>query len=107
MSGSIQGPGNQHRGGENLVDRHGRRGGILILAAGLMFVLLAFVGLAFDVGFLQWGRRRAQTAADAAAISGAWAIHNGGSATNDGKTASKVNGFEDGVDHVTVTINNP
>src|SRR5437899_401986 len=89
------------------MDRNGRRGVILIFTAGMMFVLLAFVGLAFDVGYLQWSRRRAQTAADAAALSGAWAIRTGGSAANDGKKASKVNGFEDGVTGVTVTINTP
>jgi len=34
----------------------------------MMFVLLAFVGLAFDVGYLQWQRRRAQSAADGAQL---------------------------------------
>jgi hypothetical protein len=77
------------------------------MATGMIFVLLAFVGLAFDVGFVQWQRRRAQTAADAAAVAGAWAKQQGGSATTDGKAGSAMNGFADGSSGVTVTINNP
>ena len=44
------------------VERSGRRGVVLLIAAGMMFVLFAFMGLALDVGYLQWSRRRAQTA---------------------------------------------
>jgi hypothetical protein len=93
---------NEHR-----VRRRGKRGVILLVVAGLMFVLLAFVGLAFDAGYLQWSRRRAQTAADAAALAGAWAVQIGGSVTAEGQNSSKVNGFEDGRNAVTVTINKP
>jgi len=89
------------------VERHGRRAVILVIAAGMMFVLLAFVGLAFDVGYLQWSRRRAQTSADAAALGGAWAVQLGGSMTTEAKAASATNGFTDGQSGVTVTINNP
>src|SRR5205085_10509352 len=87
--------------------RRGERGTLLLLAAGMMFVLMAFVGLAFDVGFMQWSRRRAQTAADAGALAGAWALQLGGVVTTDGKDGSAVNGFTDGTNGVTVTINNP
>src|SRR5437899_7171757 len=87
--------------------RLGRRGFLLLVAAGMMFVLLAFVGLAFDVGYLQWGRRRAQTAADSAALAAAWAVQSSGAYVTDGKNASKVNGFEDGKPGITVTINKP
>src|SRR5260370_5246664 len=88
------------------VERRGRRGVILIIVTGMIFMLLAFVGLAFDVGYLQWSRRRAQTSADAAALSAAWALELGGSMTADGKAASGTNGYADG-NGVTVTINNP
>src|SRR5438876_4619844 len=92
---------------EQRLRRGGESGFLLLVAAGLMFVLLAFVGMAFDVGYLQWSRRRAQTAADAAALAGAWAVQSGGPGTTEGKYSSKINGFEDGVNGVTVTINNP
>src|ERR1043166_5147754 len=92
---------------EQRLQRRGRRGSILLIAAGMMFMLLAFVGLAFDVGYVQWSRRRAQTAADAAALAGAWAVQLNRSYVADGKTSSKVNGFEDGQNGVTVQINKP
>jgi Putative Flp pilus-assembly TadE/G-like len=84
-----------------------RRGVVLLTAAGMMFVLLAFVGLAFDVGYLQWSRRRAQTAADAAAIAGAWAGMQGEPVTTAGQNSSADNGFKDSTNGVTVTINKP
>src|SRR5260370_27992285 len=89
------------------IQRRDRRGVILIAVTGMLFVLLAFAGLAFDVGYMQWSRRRAQTAADAAAVSGAWAVQLGSPVTAQGKAASAVNGFTDGTSGVTVTINNP
>jgi Predicted membrane protein (DUF2134). len=89
------------------VQRRDRRGVVLIAVTGLIFVLLAFAGLGFDVGYMQWSRRRAQTAADAAAVSGAWAVQMGGAVTTEGKAASAVNGFTDGASGVTVTIHNP
>jgi len=92
---------------EQRVRRRGKRGVILLIAAGLMFVLLAFVGLAFDVGYLQWSRRRAQTAADAAAMAGAWAVQMSGSMVTEGRASSALNGFTNGSDNTTVTINNP
>src|SRR6266853_813713 len=89
------------------VERRDRRGVILIIVAGMMFVLLAFVGLAFDVGYLQWSRRRAQTAADAAAVAAAWAVLKGDTVTTSGQNGSADNGFTDSTNGVTVTINKP
>src|SRR3954466_896325 len=89
------------------VERSGRRGSILLLASGMMFVLLAFVGLAFDVGYLQWSRRRAQTAADAAAAAAAWAVLQGDTVTTSGQNGSADNGFTNSTNGVTVTINKP
>jgi hypothetical protein len=90
-----------------VVRQSGRRGVVLITAVGMIFVLMAFVGLAFDVGFMQWSRRRAQTAADAGAVAGAWGLQLGSSVTTEGKSGAAVNGFTDGTNGVTVTINNP
>src|SRR5262245_64354971 len=90
-----------------IAERSGKRGIVVLAAAGLIFVLLAFLGLAFDVGYLQWCRRRAQTAADAAAIAGAWAVQMGESVVTEGKNGSSMNGFTDAQNAVTVTINYP
>src|SRR6266851_2189388 len=90
-----------------VTDKNNKRGVVMLTAVGMMFVLLAFVGLAFDVGYLQWSRRRAQTSADAAALGGAWALQLGGAMTTEGKAASANNGFTDGQSGVTVTLNNP
>lgn len=48
-----------------------RRGTILVLTAVLMVVLLGFVALTVDSGFIQLTRTQLQSAADAAALSGA------------------------------------
>ena len=48
-----------------------RRGAILVLAAVLMVVLLGFVAMTVDSGFIQLTRTQLQCAADAAALSGA------------------------------------
>jgi len=89
------------------VVRRSERGVIILMATGIIFVLIAFLGLAFDVGFLQWQRRRAQTAADAAAMGGAWARALGGAVTAKGQASSAMNGFTDGASGISVTINNP
>src|SRR5215472_2532303 len=88
-------------------EQRSRRGFVLLTAAVMMFVLLGFVGLAFDVGYMQWLRRRAQTAADAAALAGAWAAIEGDTVTTSGQNASADNGFTSGSSGVTVTINQP
>src|SRR5438034_2875402 len=90
-----------------MAGKNNKRGVVILTAVGMMFVLLAFVGLAFDVGYMQWSRRRAQTAADAAAMAGAWAVLQGGSMDTEGKNSSKVNGFENGQNGVNVTIASP
>jgi hypothetical protein len=85
----------------------GRRGVILLMVTGMIFVLMAFVGLAFDVGYLQWQRRRAQNAADGAAMSGAWAIRTGGDMVVKGRQGSALNGFTHAANGIDVTINHP
>src|SRR5882724_2811531 len=89
------------------VERRSQRGVVILMTVGFLFVLLGFLGLAFDVGFLQWQRRRAQTAADAAAMGGAWAKALGGLVTDKGRASATMNGFTYGSNAVTVTINNP
>jgi Putative Flp pilus-assembly TadE/G-like len=83
------------------------RGQILVLAAIAMTVLIAFVALATDVGLLWTERRHMQTATDAAAIAAAIALRNGDSITPAADNVAGLEGFTDGSDGVTVTVNNP
>jgi hypothetical protein len=87
--------------------KRNRESGQALVFVGLSLVVLtAVVGLAIDMGYLRYTKRRLQTAADSAAIAGASELAVGNyrtAAFND----SKSNGFEDGVNGVTVTPNNP
>jgi hypothetical protein len=84
-----------------------RESGQALVFVGLsLVVLVAVVGLAIDMGYLRYTKRRLQTAADSAAIAGASELANGNfqtAALND----SKSNGFENGVNGVTVTSHHP
>jgi Flp pilus assembly protein TadG len=53
------------------IHREGESGQILVLTALVLAALMGFVALGVDVGLLLWDQRELQTAADAAAISGA------------------------------------
>jgi hypothetical protein len=72
-------------------------------------VLMAVIGLAIDAGYLQLMKTRMQTAADAAAIGGAQELRANGSAglVTAGKRDASLNGFTDGANTVSVTINSP
>jgi hypothetical protein len=88
----------------------GERGFVLISVTALLIGLTAFLGLAFDIGELQWTRRRLQVAADSAADAGTREILAGSSlstAVSAAKADAVLNGFTDGSAGVTVTINNP
>ena len=73
-----------------------------------MPVILGMVGLAIDVGYLRATKRQMQTAADSGAIAGALAVND---ATSDyarlAKSAAGADGFTDGTNGVTVTVNKP
>ena len=90
---------------------HDRRSGFMLITSALSILVLGgFLGLAVDVGYLQYQKRRIQSAADAAAQGAA--IQLGAKASNDtatteGKYDSGKNGFTDGANGVTVTINIP
>ena len=94
--------------------RKKERGFVLILSTVMLFVLLGFTGLAVDTGYLQWQRRTMQSAADAAAMGALRELELG--RTNTGpaydltlaaRNDAALNGFTDGVNNVTVTLNNP
>ncbi len=84
-----------------------RRGQIVLLAAGVLFVLLGFSGLAVDIGLLYSTRRRMQTAADAAAIAGANALRDGQNYTQAADDVTSFNGFTNSQNNVAVTVSEP
>ncbi len=87
----------------------GEKGSALVLTAGLMVVLTGFMGLALDVGSLYHVRRVVQTAADAGALGGGTEIHRGqtGFIATSALSATAENGYADGTNGVTVTVNRP
>ena len=77
-----------------------------VVALGLL--LLGFTGLGIDIGFLRYEKRLQQSAADNAALAGAAEIPFGSSYIGTaGKHGASLDGFTDGSDNVTVTVNNP
>lgn len=61
--------------------RRRKRGFVGITSAVVITGMLAFTGLAFDVGYLQWSRMSLQGAADAAAMGGLRELELGNSST--------------------------
>lgn len=89
-------------------NRDSEKGSILLLGTITMFVVLAFTGLALDASYMYFHKRNMQTAADAGAYGGALEILRGNSGvTAAAKNDTALNGFTDGSDGVTVTVNNP
>jgi Flp pilus assembly protein TadG len=75
-------------------------GQALALAAVSLAVLLGFAGLAVDMGVLRYEKHLQQTAADAAAIAGAYELRDGSSyvasaVVSAGQNAASTNGFTD------------
>lgn len=88
----------------------GRRGFVAITTAVMLIGLLAFTGVAIDIGYMEWTRRRAQVAADAAAMGAGLEAQRGASAAvleEAGRADSALNGFTHGHDSTTVIVNYP
>jgi Flp pilus assembly protein TadG len=93
--------------GRNVARRHAsEQGQALIVTALGMTVLLGFMALGIDIGYYRHQRNRMQSAADAAAVAGASQLLYGGAKAPALRDA-KLNGFETGVDGVTVTVDTP
>lgn len=73
-----------------------QRGQMLPIVTGGLFVLIGFVGLAFDLGIARNTRRQMQNAADAAAVAAAQALATGGSYATAAQQAAAQNGFTSG-----------
>ena len=79
------------------------------MGAVMLPILMAFVALSTDLGFLYLRKRQMQTAADAAAMSAIQEVRRGNDSLVEGEglSGSLDNGFENGVDGVTVTVSHP
>jgi Putative Flp pilus-assembly TadE/G-like len=104
---------------ENAMKRNRQAGQALYLTAVSLVVVIGFLGLGIDMGALRYEKRLQQTAADAAAISGA-SNSNYGGVTEAANAAATTNGFTDNgggnvsdcgataaVGTVCVQVNNP
>jgi Flp pilus assembly protein TadG len=87
--------------------RKNARGQVLLLTAMAIVVLIGFVALATDTGILWSQRRQMQTATDAAAIAGVSALRSKTSISSAASNVASLNGFTNGVNNATVTVNNP
>jgi Putative Flp pilus-assembly TadE/G-like len=85
----------------------GSSGQVLVLVTMGIVMLTAFAGIAVDVGQFWSARRHMQTAADAAAIAAAVAVREGNTPTAPADAITSQNGFTNGSNNVTVTVNNP
>lgn len=74
-----------------------------------LVTMVGFAGLAIDVGYMQWEKRRMQSAADAAAMGGLRELElkQSGLISTAALNDSALNGFTNGVDNTTVSVNNP
>ena len=85
-------------------------GQVLVVTSLSMLVLLGLMGLALDTGMLFRAKRTQQIAADAAAVAGALDFRYNadvGSAIAAGRAAAATNGFTNGANGVSVSINIP
>ena len=77
----------------------------------MILVVLVLMGAAgIDVGYLHYQKQQMQKAADAAALAGAATLIYSGQGqpvTTAAQTDASANGFTNGVNNVTVTVNNP
>jgi hypothetical protein len=85
-----------------------QRGSLVVIYAAMVFVIMAFAGLAVDVGYLQFNKRKVQAAADAAAMGALREMERSNTdLTEAGQNDAALNGFTNGSNGVTVTIANP
>jgi len=81
-------------------------GQVVILIVVALVVIMASIALSADVGYLQYQRNIMQTAADSAAVAAAQELSYG-DYLSAGQADAATNGFTNGQNNVTVTINNP
>lgn len=87
-----------------------QRGSISVLTALSLTILVGFAGLAVDVSLWLRAKNDVQGAADAAAnsVAAAAAVGNpSGRIAAEANAAAAANGFQSGINGVTITVNNP
>jgi putative Flp pilus-assembly TadE/G-like protein len=82
------------------------RGQVMVLICLAILTIMGLIGLVADVGSMQARKQEMQTAADSAALAAAQET-NYGDSTAAGQADAASNGFTNGKNGVTVTINNP
>ena len=83
---------------------NGERGQMFVLVALSVPLFFGFMGFALDIGLLLIEKQKMQAAADSAAIAGAAEL-NYGDYTAAAQNAASLNGFTDGSNQVTVSVN--
>jgi Flp pilus assembly protein TadG len=87
--------------------RNARSGQVLVVSALALVALMGFLALIVDLGQFWSVRRDMQTAADAASTAAAIALRLKQDATAAAQSVTALNGFTNGNNDVTVTVNNP
>jgi hypothetical protein len=91
--------------------RNREAGQALAAVALAMVALIGIIGLAIDMGYMRYEKRRLQSAADSAAIAGAserqYYAAGDSRITTAAQNDSMSNGFQDSVNGITVLVSNP
>ena len=87
----------------------GERGAAMVMTAGLMVALTAFMGLGIDAGMLFHHRRVMQTAADAGALAGANEVYRGqiSRITSSALSETAANEYVDATAGIVINVFNP
>ncbi len=89
-----------------LIAAASERGQVMVLVCVSLIALMGMIAIVTDFSFMQHQKNMMQTAADSAAMAGAEEL-NYGDQLAAGKADAARNGYTDGANSVTVTINNP
>jgi len=87
--------------------RDGERGTIAVVGALALVALIGMAALVVDGGYLAMRRRSLQGVADAAALAGGFSLPTSATAVQKAKDNATTNGYTNGTNGVTVTVNSP
>ena len=85
----------------------GERGSIAVVAALTLTVLIGMAALVVDGGYVAMRRRALQGVADAAALAGGFSLPTSATAISQAKAIATANGYTNGTNGFTVTVNSP
>jgi Putative Flp pilus-assembly TadE/G-like len=98
-SASVRQNGSRHRRGRS-------RGQVIVLICVSLVAMMGMIAVVTDFSFMQHQKNMMQTAADSAATAGSEELSYGDQVAA-GKADAATNGYTDGQNSVTVTMNNP